>query len=426
MNFLLLAKELKTKLEAMLNKAKDEKRVFTPEENTQYDADQKQMENYLKMAEKEAGIKTVDASLATPVNTPEPRVDVGATRDKKWKNGLGEMLQAVVRATFNRGMDERLVKNAALGGNESVPSEGGFLVDPEHTPEIIKRTYETAAVASRCQRTSISSNRLTQNYLLETSRATGSRNGGVRGYWVNEADTITPSAPKLGQIEWKLKKLGAILYATEEMLADSAALSSIIAQAVPEEFAWLLDNAILNGLGGGEPLGTINSAAIVSVSKETGQKAATIVVENIRKMWARCWAPSRANAVWFINQDCENELFSMAQVVGAGGVPVYLPANGISGQPYSTLFGRPVIAIEQCATVGTTGDIVLADMSQYKIVDKPGIQTAESIHVQFLTDQRAFRFIYRVDGAPTWTSVLAPANGASNTLSPFVKLNVRA
>ena len=64
-------------------------------------------------------------------------------------------------------------------------------------------------------------------------------------------------------------------------------------------------------------------------------------------------------------------------------------------------------------------------MGQYQLIDKGGITKAESIHVQFLTEQTAFRFTYRVSGAPMWSKALTPANG-TNTLSPFVKLDARA
>lgn len=46
----------------------------------------------------------------------------------------------------------------------------------------------------------------------------------------------------------------------------------------------------------------------------------------------------------------------------------------------------------------TSGDIILADMNEYVLIDKGGIQSASSIHVSFTTDQSVFRFVYRVDG----------------------------
>jgi len=178
------------------------------------------------------------------------------------------------------------------------------------------------------------------------------------------------------------------------------------------------------GDGGGKPLGIMNSPCLVTVPAEVGQASKTIVYENVLKMWSRCWARSRQNAVWTINQDNEPQLYAMSQVIGTAGVPVYLPANGISGRPYGTLFGRDVIPLEYNDTLGTEGDIVLADYSQYVVADKGGMQTASSMHVAFLTAEMVFRFIYRVDGEPIWHDALTPFKG-SNTLSPFVTLATR-
>ena len=47
------------------------------------------------------------------------------------------------------------------------------------------------------------------------------------------------------------------------------------------------------------------------------------------------------------------------------------------------------------------------------------------MHVQFLTDQMAYRFTRRVDGLPTWQSALTPYKGTGNTMSPFITLEAR-
>jgi HK97 family phage major capsid protein len=88
--------------------------------------------------------------------------------------------------------------------------------------------------------------------------------------------------------------------------------------------------------------------------------------------------------------------------------------------------GRPVIPIEHCSALGDLGDILLADMSQYYLATKGGVQMASSIHVQFLTDETVFRFVYRVDGQPSWNVALTPhLSTAGQTLSPFVTLAAR-
>ena len=84
-----------------------------------------------------------------------------------------------------------------------------------------------------------------------------------------------------------------------------------------------------------------------------------------------------------------------------------------------------MIETEYNSTLGTVGDIILADFGEYQMIDKGGIQSASSIHVQFVTDETVFRFVYRVDGQPKWDLPLTPFQG-TNSVSPFITLATRA
>ena len=362
---------------------------------------------------------------------PQPTIAGGKDKpaepqENPWRS-LGEMLRAVAKATLDPGStDRRLMESRQLGMSEGVPADGGFLVQTDHVAELLRRVYETGVLASRVRKypVSASANSLTINAVAETSRATGARWGGIQAYWLREGGTKTPSNPTFRRMRLELNKLIGLCYATDELLADTVALEGIITTAFAEEFGFMVDEAILRGTGAGQPLGILNSPSLVTVPLEAGQVAGTLLPENIMNMRARLWAKSRPNSVWFINQDVEPLLHSLVLPVGVGGVPVYMPAGGLSGVPYDTLYGRPVLPIEQASTFGTVGDIVLADLDQYLMIDKGGIQQASSIHVAFLTDETAFRFVYRVDGQPGWNAPLTPAQGA-NTLSPFVTLAAR-
>jgi HK97 family phage major capsid protein len=271
-------------------------------------------------------------------------------------------------------------------------------------------------------------NGLNINAIKETSRATGSRFGGVQVYWREEAGTVTAKAPEFRRMKLQLNSLMGICYATDELLSDATALGSVISQAFAEEFGFVIDDAIIRGSGNGQPLGILNSPALLSVAKETvpvAQAADTVVWENIVKMWNRLWAKSRPNAAWYIHQDVLPQLQTMGMTIGVGGVPVYLPATGAAGSPYSTLMGRPVIEIEQADTVGDQGDIMLLDLSQYLMIDKGGMDAASSIHVRFLYGENTFRFMLRTDGQPIWNSPLTLFN-STTTVSPFVVLDARA
>lgn len=377
-------------------------------------------------------LKSDRAENAKPVS--RPHLGGGESKAAKQTDEMlgfknyADYFDAVRKAgTPGFGIDPRLNEiKAASGMNESIGSDGGFLVPPQLTTEVLRRVYESGAFASRVRRQGISSNSLKIPRVDETSRANGSRFGGVAAYWAGEAAAYTASSPKVGQMQLNLHKLTAACYVTEELLEDAVALSSFIPAAFQEEIAYKIDDAIMNGTGAGQPKGILNSDATVSVTKETGQAAATIMPENLIKMWSRCWAKSRTNAVWFINQDIEPSLHTMGMEFGLGGGQlVYMPAGGLSSSPYGTLYGRPVIPVEQCATLGTVGDIVLADLSQYLWVDKGGITASNSVHVRFLYDEMTYKFSYRADGQSLWASALTPANG-SNTLSPFVTLATRS
>jgi HK97 family phage major capsid protein len=186
-----------------------------------------------------------------------------------------------------------------------------------------------------------------------------------------------------------------------------------------------VNDALINGDGIGKPLGILNSSALITISKETGQAADTVLYENIIKMWNRMPVRHRKNSVWLINQEIEPQLFGMSLVIGTSGVPVYMPANGINGAMYSTIFGRPVIPIEQCGKLGDKGDIVLTDLSAYIGTEKGGTQMDSSIHVQFLYDEQVFRFRYRFNGAPYYNSPVASYKNSLFTYSPYITLEAR-
>jgi HK97 family phage major capsid protein len=375
----------------------------------------------------------IQKALAEPADRmtvqDKSRIEIVDTREKDKFSCLGEQLAAVMNAGRPGGKVDQRLFNAASGLSETVPSDGGFLVQQDFTNEMLQEVFQTGVLASRCRRIPISgnSNSIKINGVDETSRAS-TRYGGIVGYWVDEAAEKTASKPKFRKIELSLKKLIGLCYATDELLADAAALEAFIRNAFVGEFNFLLDDAIINGTGAGMPLGIINSGCLVSVGKESGQTAATVVTENIVKMWSRRFASQSQNYAWFYNQNIEPQLHTMSLSVGTGGGPVYMPPGGLSQSPYGTLYGRPAIAIEQAATLGTQGDIILANFRDgYILAEKGGIQSDMSIHVRFIYDESVFRFVMRIDGQPVRASALTPyKGGATATQSHFIVLDTRS
>ena len=228
----------------------------------------------------------------------------------------------------------------------------------------------------------------------------------------------------------KLNKLTALVPVSEELLEDVPALDAFLRRKAPEKMNYKINHAIVQGTGVGQPLGIINSGSMVTVADANG---GYIEPTDIFNMWSRMYGPLRSSAVWLINQDVEPELFNMhikvqnaAENDYVGGVPAYMPANGISGSPFGTLMGRPVIPTEACKSLNTPGDILFVNLGQYMTVTKGGgIRTDTSIHLYFDYAVTAFRFIFRVAGRPMWDSTITPASGSNNTLSWAVALDTR-
>jgi HK97 family phage major capsid protein len=332
----------------------------------------------------------------------------------------GEFFMAVKNAALYPGREDPRLRplkvRDATGTSEGVPAEGGYLLQPSVAPGILERMYTTGQILKRIAKDPIgaNSNSMAYNGVDETSRADGSRHGGILGYWLSEGGTKIATKPKFYQFDLKLKKVAALCYATDEQLMDTTNLESWLSRVVPEELRFMAEDAIYEGNGVGKPLGFLLSPCLISVLRQT---LATVSYIDIVNMWSRRWA-GESDYVWLINQDVTPQLDQL-YLTSTLPVPPNFVTYGADG--VMRMKGKEVIEVEYAQTMGTVGDIVLASLSQYQAITKGDVQTASSIHVAFVTDETAFRFIYRIDGQPSWGSAVTPLHG-SNTQSPFVAL----
>jgi HK97 family phage major capsid protein len=348
---------------------------------------------------------------------------------KRWKT-LGEHLVSVARADSGLGVDQRLIEDrAATGASAGVEADGGYLIGKDFSTVLWKRAFEESKLASKCFEVPISSNSdgLEMNALEDSSRADGSRYGGVRVYRIKEADTVTPSQVKFRRIKLDLEELMGLAYATERLLQDAPALETIITEAFISEMSFKLDDEILRGTGVGEPLGILNAPGTLSIAKEGSQPADTVVRENIVNM--RTSANRFSQSEWFLNEELLPQLEQMYVEVGPTGAktsyPVFTPAGGSSVRPFDTLYGRPVNYIEHASALGDLGDIMLLDLKEYLIIRKGGINSAASIHVRFIYNERCFRFTARSNGMPLWNKPVTRYKGTKKK-SPYVVLAERS
>jgi HK97 family phage major capsid protein len=350
---------------------------------------------------------------------------MGAAIDRDFADS-GQYFQTIWHNT-NRTADIQAklhrVRNAF---SSTVPSEGGFLIPETLRAELLSVALETSIVRPRARVIPMETLRVPFPAIDSTSNVS-SVYGGIVGYWTEEGATLTASQASFGRIVLDAKKLTAYTEVPNELISDSiGSFTAFIDQMFPEALGFYEDIGFLKGTGVGMPLGALstNNPAIISVAKETGQTAATIVWENIVKMFARMLPSSLGRAVWICSIDTFPELATMALSVGTGGSAIWLN-NGVEGPPM-TILGRPVVFTEKATSVlGTVGDISFVDFGFYLLGDRQVMSAMSSPHFKFQNDQTAYRIIERVDGRPWIQSAITPQNNGP-TLSPFVQLATRA
>jgi HK97 family phage major capsid protein len=359
------------------------------------------------------------SAARTIQNAPRP----GSDYNRRGFNNIGDFARNVMMAARPGGaVDPRLLVDAPTTfGSEGVGADGGFAVPPEFRTMIMQKVLGEASLLGRTDLIDTSGNSIT---IPKDETTPWQTTGGILAQWEGEGQQLTQTKPQLEDVTVRLNKLTALVPVTSELLEDAPALASYINRKAPEKIDFKVNLAILAGTGVGQPLGILNSPALVAVAKESSQTTYTVNHANIMKMWARLYAPARQNAVWLINQDVEPQLNTLGFPAAATTVqfPIYIPPGGLSGAPYSTLLGKPVIPTQACSSVGLQGDIVLTDLKAYLAAQKVGGLRAEtSIHLWFDYDVTAFRFILRVAGQPWFSSTISPLNG-TNTLSHYVTL----
>lgn len=353
---------------------------------------------------------------------------------KRGYKSFGDQLRDIKAACMPGARpSERLEKMVAAakqhGGYEGVGAEGGFLVAPEFSNRMLSRVEAVLDLLGQCDTIVTQSNSVEVTASIDHDRSgTTYRYGGVIPYWQAEATAITASRALWRRQRIELHKLACLVPVSDELLEDvgglGARLERTMGTAIGEECLF----AVLFGDGAGKPTGVFTGAEaatdlpFVAVAKESGQTAATIVSQNIIKMVSRLY---KGRGRWLYNPECFPQLCTMTINVGTGGVPVWLPANGLANQPNESLFGLRADRTDLCAALGTKGDIVALDPSCIIVARKGGIQTAMSIHLYFDSDETAFRATFRIGAASAWDRPLTPRLGAA-TVSPFVCLRARA
>lgn len=305
--------------------------------------------------------------------------------------------------------------------------EGAYLLPTAMGALIDRITLEQAVIRPRATVIPMATRSIPFPIVDDTTHAGGTVFGGIAAYWKGEEAQMTASKPTFSSVDLICHKLTVFCHVSGEMLDWSPiSMGTWLPNKMAQAIAWKEDTGFISGTGGaGEPIGIINSACKIEVSKEATQSADTILFENVNHMSARVWAPDRSKLIWIANHNCKPALATMYIAFGtAGGFPVFLPGNQVTGAGFETLYGHPIVFTEHAETLGDAGDLVLVNVAEYLVGDGSGkMRTDRTIALKFDYDQETFKVITYVGGLMPWRTQLTPEHG--DTLSPVVTLEAR-
>jgi len=409
--------------------AETEKREYTEAEVTELEtlaADCDKLHSQIELDKKLSGMAAeLDAPSGRQTAPEKPAGNQGAqakgpeSEDTRGFIDLADFAKTVHAAHTGNGIDPRLYAAGGDGGMSTNGNNGeGFMVPPTFSGKIFELALEDDSdLLGLVDQEPTLSNRVE----MPTDESTPWAAGGIEARWRSEKSKMDSSNIDTGALGVDLHSLFAFTHLTEELLEDAPRLAARLSVKAPAAVRWKLNEAIRYGTGVGQPLGYMNSKALVTVAKESGQTM-KLVAENVANMVSRLLPSSFNRAHWEINP----ELLSALMMLKIGDMPIWTPpSTGFNNAPGGFLLGRPIRFTEHARALGTVGDIQLIDpYGYYMPVKQGGLKFAQSMHLKFDTNEQALRWTFRAGGQTKLSKPVAPNHGSA-TKSHFVTLGAR-
>jgi HK97 family phage major capsid protein len=380
----------------------------------------------------QASVRSIEAGRG-PRTAPNPpaaaTVPAQARSSAPLFASFGEFARAVHHQAIGATVDPRLYALTPMGAaGDVIVSTDGFPIPPDMRTEIARSLVAEQTIAGRCRVLDTTSNEI----IMPSWEAIPGTAGAPTVSWVGEGRAVVEQKVGLGQFRLPLHKMSVLIRVTEEALADAPLLESFLRTEIPVHMNYKLDSALVGGTGVGQPLGVLNAPALVTVAKESGQAADTLVRANIEKMFARLHPVAAANAFWLVSPDAYEQLREMAFIIlnvaaPVGGHAAWLPEGAVAQAPYGTMLGRPIVYSPHASKLGDAGDVMLCNFGYYGLGRRTsGVNVATSMHFKFDQEEMAFRFSVRMGGQPLLSKPVPLEKNTSFTQSAFVALGERS
>lgn len=301
------------------------------------------------------------------------KAEAAINRTNKGNEGEKENASDVeYKSAFNgwarKGKESDILEQKAL----SVGSEanGGYLVTPTMSTEIIKFLYETSPMRQVASVQTISSD------TLEIMTDMGEVNSG----WVAETQARPETnTPQLGMRTIPVHEIYANPSITQKLLDDANInVESWLAGKIADKFARDENTAFINGDGVGKPRGILTYAAGTNVNAAQVQRilsgaSGAITADSILRLFYALKDGYVNNAAFMMNRSLIQAVRLLKDTTNQ-----YIWQQGLVAGAPDVLLGKPIVTASDMPTLQTNGLLTMAfgDFRQaYQIVDRIGIRT---------------------------------------------------
>jgi HK97 family phage major capsid protein len=384
--------KLSEQARSILDKAQEEKRALSAEEQTQFDTIgtdmdelRKSADRYVKFAEDEQAAE--EALRKFPTDVPEPSDT--------------ERLLTNLRS-FMRGEKRELILPPPAGDAAS-----------KHIEQVRALSKGTAAAGGNTVPTTFY-NRLLEHMILTASLLRGgatilnttsgetmtipvtTAHGGAT--LVPEAGTIPQNDPAFGTRTLGAYKYGVLIRVPRELIDDTAVdLLGYLARQAGRAVGNVFGTDLIVGNGTAKPLGL---AASTTLGKTGGTGVAGVpTFDDLIDLYYSVSSPYRnsPDAAWLINDTTAGALRKLKDTSGR-----YLwEPSLIPGTP-DTIFGKGIFTDPNMVATGVTNkSVIFGDLSTYWVRLVGGLRFERSDEFAFDSDVTVFRCLIRGDGLLT-------------------------
>lgn len=400
----MIRKELREKRAALLKENRDlltaagaEKRELTGPELEQLEKRNADVDRLTRQIDAEERQDELEARAGRP--------NQGDTQEPNEFRTFGHFVHEV---RFNPA-----VRAMSMGNN----TEGGFAVPTQFRAELLQVSPQQAIIRPRATVIPAGDPPDAEIKMPALDQGTNGVYGGVTVTWISEGATKPETTTALKEVSLTPNEVAAHIVVTDKLLRNWQASGPLLARLLRNAIIGAEEYKFLQGNGVGCPKGLNSAAARILINRGT---AGAVKFADVGSMLGRMSPDGMSNAIWVASISVLPSLVAMSS--DSNSVSTIFIRGDVTKSIPSTLFGLPIYFTGRVPTLGTAGDLMLVDPTQYLIKDGSGPFVAASEHVNFTTNKTVIKAFWNVDADCWWAAPLTLEDG-STTVSPVVVLN---